>query len=113
MNILLNVRSNKDKGFENFNFVLNKTADLPNGKTEISRFTGNGYQTQVAGTGDLRVSGKVMYVKVRLADLGLSSTDRYISLKVSDNITVQDDIMDYYISGDSAPIGRLAYSYGY
>lgn len=33
--------------------------------------------------------------------------------KVADNVTQYTDIMDYYISGDSAPIGRLNYAYGY
>ena len=35
-----------------------------------------------------------------------------IEFKVSDNVTNYDDIMDYYVTGDSAPIGRLSFSYG-
>ena len=44
-----------------------------------------------------------------------SSTDqgKWEFVKVADNVTHGDDIMDYYVSGDSAPIGRLSYEYGY
>jgi hypothetical protein len=31
--------------------------------------------------------------------------------KIADNVTRYGDIMDYYVNGDSAPIGRLSYSY--
>ena len=51
-----------------------------------------------------------MVVKVSRELLGLeSNTDMYF--KVADHVTHQDDIMDYYVSGDVAPIGRLGYGY--
>ena len=65
-----------------------------------------------AGTADLRVNGNVMVVKLPLSAIGKSSKDLAIEFKVSDNVTNYDDIMDYYVTGDSAPIGRLSYSYG-
>ena len=34
-----------------------------------------------------------------------------INFKVADNISVQSDIMNYYVTGDSAPIGRFNYTY--
>ena len=52
-----------------------------------------------------------MIVKVPINDLGLSSENLRLSFKVSDHVLDQFDIMDYYISGDSAPIGRLSYKY--
>ena len=54
-----------------------------------------------------------MVVAVPLSALGLTAESCHIEFKVSDNVTKCDDIMDYYVSGDSAPIGRLSYSYGY
>ncbi len=113
MNILINVKSNTASGFNGYNFVLNKNPDLAGGTSEISRFTGSGYQTVSAGTAELAVSGRYLTVRVRLSALGLSDNDRHIEFKVTDNITVQDDMSDYYVSGDSAPIGRTAFAYGF
>ena len=53
-----------------------------------------------------------MVVCVPLSSIGKSANKLAIEFKVSDNVTNQDDIMDYYVTGDSAPIGRLSFSYG-
>ena len=34
-----------------------------------------------------------------------------VYFKVADHVTHPDDIMDYYVSGDVAPLGRLGYGY--
>ena len=52
-------------------------------------------------------------ISVPLSALGLTEENCYVQFKVSDNVTKYDDIMDYYVSGDCAPIGRLSYTYGY
>ena len=42
--------------------------------------------------------------------LGISSEDFSIEFKWSDNM--QDrDVMDFYVNGDCAPMGRLNYTY--
>ena len=62
--------------------------------------------------GEVYVYGKTMIVKVKLSDLGLSSTNYHIEFKVADNVADYDHV-ELYRSGDAAPIGRLNYSYGY
>ena len=92
-----------------FNYVLNR--EFSSGKSVISRVKGNSFEN--AGTADYRVDGKVMYLKVALADLGLTENKCNFNFKVCDNVT---DIANYeyhYTTGDSAPIGRLSYSFGY
>ena len=54
-----------------------------------------------------------MLCAVPLSALGLTSDSCYIQFKVTDNVQNPGDIMDYYVTGDSAPIGRLSYAYGY
>ena len=54
-----------------------------------------------------------MLIVVPLAALGLSANSVSFEFKVADNVTDYTDIMDYYVTGDSAPIGRLRYAYGY
>jgi hypothetical protein len=64
------------------------------------------------GEAELRVQGNVMVVSVPLSSIGKKAKKLAIEFKVSDNVTNYDDIMDYYVTGDSAPIGRLSFSYG-
>ena len=61
----------------------------------------------------MTVDGNKMTISVPLSMLGLSASEFSFGFKVADNVTNYKDIMDYYVSGDSAPIGRLRYSYGY
>ena len=53
-----------------------------------------------------------MAVRIPLSVLGLNKDNVGFSFKVCDNVTRQDDILDYYVSGDCAPIGRFGYAYG-
>ena len=51
-----------------------------------------------------------MIVEIPLKALGLKG-DFTIDFKVSDNVQEPEDIMSYYVYGDSAPIGRMNYRY--
>ena len=108
MNILISVDG---EGFAGYDYLINAQ---PNGNTtSVSRFTGNGFEYTNTASADLRVNGNGMLVRVRLSDIGLSGNNVQFSFKVCDNVTSQGDIMDYYVSGDCAPLGRLNYTYGY
>ena len=50
---------------------------------------------------------------IPLKTLGLNGNNCNLSLKVTDNLKDEKDILDYYVSGDVAPLGRLGYEYGY
>ena len=50
---------------------------------------------------------------IYLKTLGLNGNNCNLSLKVTDNLKDEKDILDYYVSGDVAPLGRLGYEYGY
>ena len=108
MNILISVDG---EGFAGYDYLINAR---PNGNTTtVSRFTGSGFEYTNTASADLRVNGNVMLVRVSLSDIGLSGNNVQFSFKVCDNVTSQGDIMDYYVSGDCAPLGRLNYTYGY
>ena len=80
------------------------------GMTSVEKVTGSG--VKAAGQASYSVKGDEMVVRVPLKTLGLSSDGVKFSFKVADHISRQFDVMDYYVSGDSAPIGRLSYDYG-
>lgn len=116
MNVLIKTSEDITGTFAGYSYAVNRkpTAD---GKTSVEKSTG-GYNWETAGEAEYRVYGNVMLLKVPLAALGLTSDAVTFQFKVSDHVVSADgkaapDIMDYYVTGDSAPIGRLSYSYGY
>lgn len=110
MNILISAGDTANS-FAGFNYVINRKPGA-NGKTSVERCTANGWNWQSAGEADYFVSGNQMVVKIPLATLGLTADNVALSFKVADNVQKPGDILEYYISGDSAPIGRFGYAYG-
>lgn len=107
MNVLIGIEGVTGNSFEGYQFVVNRT---PNGKkTSLEKSTG-GYNFETVGEVDFKVGGKYMQIAIpkTMLDLGDHFT---LKLKVTDHITNPADIMDYYVSGDSAPIGRLNYTW--
>lgn len=109
MNLFLSV-GNTEKSFAGFNYIVNRT---PKGKTtSIERSTG-GFNWETVGNAEFAVGGNKMVFAIPLSVLGITDADDVsLSFKVTDNVQKQDDILDYYVTGDSAPIGRFGYAYG-
>ncbi|MCF0107756.1 MAG: hypothetical protein HUJ59_01935 [Bacilli bacterium] len=110
MNILINANLKNATDWNGYNFIINR--DVINGKGSIEALDEN-FNTTVVGEADIKVEGKIMQVAIPLSLIGKSETDAYVSFKVCDHVSDQEDIMEYYVSGDSAPIGRINYAYGY
>lgn len=110
MNILISA-GDTTNSFAGFNYVINRKPTA-NGKTSVEKCTADGWNWQTVGEADYFVSGNQMVVKISLATLGLTADNVALSFKVADNVQKPSDILEYYISGDSAPIGRFGYAYG-
>lgn len=110
MTVLVGTDSD-DESFENYQFIINRNPK-EDGTTSVEKSKG-GFNWASAGSAEYRLYGNVIVYKIPLSLLGLDADNCHIRLKVTDNVTNPSDIMDYYISGDCAPIGRLSYSYGY
>lgn len=110
MNIWLKTQNAKES-CNGYNYVINRSV---NGNKTTVQKASNGAFVDCA-TGDLFVNGNVMVVRVKLTDLGLSETNYDIEFKVSDNVKEAQpfNYLDFYRTGDCAPIGRLNYKYGY
>ncbi len=108
MNILVQVGDTVGKAFP-FDFLIGRHPSA--GKTSIERVTAAGVRP--CGEAVCTVSGREMTVTVPLEALGLAPDFVHFRFKVSDHVTKPFDMMDYYVSGDSAPIGRLTYEYGH
>lgn len=109
MNLYVNTNKG-NKSFEGYDFIINRSPD--GSTTSVEKSTG-GFNWTKVGDAEYKVYGNIILYKIPLATLGLTADDCYIHFKVADNLQKPDDIMDYYISGDVAPIGRMSYSYGY
>ncbi len=109
MNILVKVSDSSDKAFP-YDFIIGRKS-LKRNRLSVEKVTGAG--TRKTGHAVYNVSGNKLTVTVPLKTLGLSAGDLRFSFKVSDHVCRQFDIMDYYVSGDSAPIGRLSYEWPY
>lgn len=99
--------------WEGFGYIINRhpvSAEL----TSIERVNKDGaYSFEDAGTVSCSIRGKIMLVSVPVKSLGIEKAgDGFrLQFKVTDSIEHPEDILDYYVSGCSAPIGRLAYTY--
>ena len=96
--------------FSGFNYVINRKPGQ-NGKTSVEKSKG-GYDWQDAGEAEMYYSDNKIVYKIPLAAVGLTADNVQFSFKLADNVQKEDDILDYYVSGDCAPIGRFGYAYG-
>ncbi len=113
MRLYINV-DDEYKGWEGYDFVLNKTNPTATEAT-LERFTGKGYETEVVGKVAYAVKGNVLTVCIPKTMLGIPA-DTYsfsFDFKWVDNANEDEegDIMMWYSNGDVAPIGRFNYCY--
>jgi len=111
MNVLIGTEYG-DNTFGGFRYVINREPDEKN-TTSVHEYI-NGEWVKVA-TAQYNLNGKVITFKIPLSAIGGSSSIRF---KVSDNVKREkrfesDPIMNYYVTGDSAPLGRLGYTYNF
>ena len=108
MNILVRTDDSSDKAFE-YDYVINRYPTV-NGVTTVERICADGRKV-LSGKATYSVSGDILRVTVPFEASGLEAGDVHFGFKVADNVADPDDIMEYYVSGDSAPIGRLSFDY--
>ena len=125
MNLYIDV-DQTNKGWETFDFVVNKTAASE--KTSVLEKFTEGYASEKVADVEYTVDGKFMTVKIAKSDLGLTGDDYTINFAWTDNVHDADDmgaitsdgwvysefsgdIMDFYLTGDVAPGARFKFSY--
>ena len=125
MNLYIDV-DQTNKGWETFDFVVNKTA--ASAKTSVLEKFTDGYTSEKVADVEYKVEGKFMTIKIAKSDLGISGDDFTINFAWTDNVHDADDkganskngwvysdfsgdIMDFYTSGEVAPGARFKFSY--
>lgn len=110
MMLFINASGGTGHGWEGYDYVLNHR--VPNATTTtLERSTGGWSWVTVADV-PMRISGNELMMAVPRKALAMDGTEPLrFDFKWSDNMQADGDIMDFYVHGDSAPLGRFAYRY--
>ena len=102
-----------DKNWENYEFILNKKNPDDATTATLERFTGDGFATEEVGKVTYSVKGNVLTVCIPKTMLGIAADalDFEFGFKWTDNTLEDGDIMQWYLNGDVAPVGRFNYCY--
>lgn len=107
MNIFIGTGSPSQKGWQGYEYVINRSVDGSKGSIEKLSSDFKGKNT---GWAELKLSGEILQVKIPRSAVGLDSSAEFY-FKVADGVENTDDIMDYYVTGKSLPLGRLSFKY--
>lgn len=112
MNVMIATAGDSGEGsLFGYRYFINRTVSGNSGGVYKRNSKG---EYQKVGDTDFIVKGKIMQMRIPREMLGLGGEGRpSFTFKVCDNITNPEDVLSYYNSGDSAPIGRLGYAYGF
>lgn len=110
MNLFIGTGNPSLKGWNGYEYVINRNI-ISDGVGSIEKLSADfsGEKSDVNAT--YVVDGNVMIITVPRSAIGLSANNNIFYFKFADNITQPSDIMDYYISGKSLPVGRLSFQY--
>ena len=102
-----------DKNWENYEFILNKQNPKNETTATLEKFTGDGFATEVVGEVTYSVKGNVLTVCIPKTMLGIpaDALDFEFGFKWTDNTLEDGDIMQWYLNGDVAPVGRFNFCY--
>ncbi len=102
-----------EKNWENYEFILNKANPKNETTATLEKFTGDGFATEVVGEVTYAVKGNVLTVCIPKTMLGIPAEELDFSFgfKWTDNTLEDGDIMQWYLNGDVAPVGRFNYCY--
>ncbi len=111
MNLFMEVEG-AGSGWNNYQFVVNRTVNTVNGRpvTYLERLSSNGSSSKEEIV-NMAVSGRYLALEIPRKSISADKQHFTVNFKVADHVTDYTDIMNYYVNGDSAPIGRLNYTY--
>ncbi len=97
-----------ETGWYGYDYVINRK-NPADGKVFVEKYVGE-YVWENAGEGQLKVDGNKMMISVSKATLAIGEKVD-ILFKWADNTYSTSDLNDFYVNGDSAPLGRFSYRY--
>ena len=100
--------SGKASSWEGFEYIINRENATEN-EVIIEKSTG-GWNFEKTGVAKYRVDKNIMYLEIPRSALGFKNNNAiHFNFKLSDNMQVDGDILDFYQNGDVAPGGRFMF----
>lgn len=107
MRLLINTDRDHTTGWEGYDYIINRIS--PDKKAIIEKNKGDWNWTK-SGKVDFIVKGNKMELSIPKSLLGIKDSLNF-EFKWSDNMQEDGNIMDFYLNGDVAPLGRFNYLY--
>ena len=111
MRLYINSDRTYKTGWEGYDYIINRVSPTAS-RVTVEKYAGSGrdWKWETAATADYKVSGNEMMISVPRAVLGIGE---YVDIefKWADNIVYDGDISDFYVNGDTAPVGRFNYRF--
>lgn len=109
MRLLIDADRNHATGWEGYDYVINRLSPTET-KALLESNVDNKWKWQRKVEVDYWVEGNKMVLKVPKKAIGISDVFE-LEFKWSDNMQEEGDIMDFWVNGDVAPMGRYNYLY--
>lgn len=107
LNILIGTGTPKLKKWECYEYVIGKS--IEGGKVSVDAI-GKNFESINKGYGQIIRQAGTILIAIPRSLLGLT-TERQFYFKIAMGVTKPSDIMNYYLTGSSIPMGRLSYLY--
>ncbi len=101
------ISTGEANGWEGYNYIVNRKPQ-ENGITSVQKITGE--ELSDCGSASYYQEGNYIFFAIPLTSVN-GSAGKEIQIKITDNIQSFMNTDDFYISGESAPVGRLNYAY--
>jgi hypothetical protein len=110
MQLLIDADRDKSTGWNGYDFIVNRVS--PKGGSAILEKNVQGiWMWEEAAKVKIYIKGRRLAIAIPRSCLGLDGEEVDIEFKWNDNMQREGDIMDFYVSGDTAPGGRFNYVY--
>lgn len=113
MKLYLDVDSSAQTGWYGYDYIINYSAK-DHFTTTVAKYNGKdgAYGFEVVGEVSYQTYGKQMMITVPMELIGIENYKTIcMQFKWADSTTVYDEMEDFYIDGDCAPLGRLNFIY--
>lgn len=107
MNLFLGTGSPAQKGWEGYEYVVNRSR---NGNIADIEILSADFSGKKCAEAEFVCDGDTLQIKIPRKDVGLAEKNAFY-FKIADDVETPSDIMSYYTSGSSMPMGRLSYQY--
>lgn len=96
------------KGWNGYEYVINRS--VKGGVSDIQKLNAD-FTAEKVGQARLSINKNVLQLAIPRSVLGLVGENCPFYFKIADSVVNPEDIMDYYVTGKSVPMGRWSYQY--